>query len=101
MGASVVNYRRHPVALVTYAKGNERISLLAASNNSAPVAGGDEVRRGDLTFHYRSDHGFEVITWSNHGLPYALVSSVLGSARESCLVCHQSMSDRDAFKPGR
>jgi hypothetical protein len=40
------------------------------------VAGGDEVHFGDLTFHYRTDDGFKVITWSNHDLLYALVSSV-------------------------
>lgn len=97
-GASVVTYRGNPVALATYEKENEKISLLAAPNNSAPVAGGDEVRFGGLTFHYRTDEGFKVITWRNHGLSYALVSSVSGSARESCLVCHQNMADHRNFR---
>ena len=99
-GASLVNYRGNPVALVTYEKESEKISLLVASSNSAPVAGGDEVRFGDLTFHYRTDDGFKVITWSNHGLSYALVSNVSGSARDSCLVCHQNMADHHTFRPG-
>jgi ribose 1,5-bisphosphokinase PhnN len=89
------------VALVTYEKKSEKISLLAASSDSALVAGGDEVRFGDLAFHYRTEDGFKVITWSNHGLSYALVSSVSGSARESCLVCHQNMADHHAFRPGQ
>jgi anti-sigma factor RsiW len=97
-GASVVDYRENPVALVIYEKENERISLLVAPSNSAPVAGGDEVHSGDLIFHYRTDDGFKVITWSNHGLSYALVSSVSGSARESCLVCHQNMADHHTFR---
>jgi anti-sigma factor RsiW len=100
-GASVVNYHGNPVALVTYEKRSEKICLLAAPSTSAPVAGGDEVRFGDLTFHYRTDGGFKVITWSNHGLSYALVSSVSGSARESCLVCHQNMADYHTFRPGQ
>lgn len=100
-GASVANYRGNPVALVTYEKKSEKISLLAASSDSALVAGGDEVRFGDLAFHYRTEDGFKVITWSNHGLSYALVSSVSGSARESCLVCHQNMADHHAFRPGQ
>jgi anti-sigma factor RsiW len=87
-GASVMNYRGNPVASVAYQKKREKISLLVAPGDSAPIAGGDEVRSGDLIFHYRTDGGFKVITWSNHGLSYALVSSVSGSARESCLVCH-------------
>ena len=96
-GASLVNYRGNPAALVIYEKEGQAISLLVASSKSAVVAGGDEVRFGTLTFHYRTDYGFKVITWSNHGLSYALVSSVSGSARESCLVCHQSMGDHHNF----
>ena len=96
-GAGLVNYRGNKVALVTYEKQGGKISLLVASSEVAPVAGGDEVRFGELTFHYRTDNGFKVITWSNHGLSYALVSSVSGSARESCMVCHQNMVDRHTF----
>ena len=99
-GASLVKYRGTPAALVTFQKQNERISLLVASTDSAVVAGGDEVRSGNLIFHYRTDQRFKVITWSNHGLSYALVSSVSASARESCMVCHQSMTDHHNFSPG-
>jgi len=99
VGADLVSYQRSPAALVTYEKQNEKISLLVAPSESAVVAGGDEIRSGALTFHYRTDQDFKVITWSNHGLSYALVSSVLGSARESCMVCHQSMPDHRNFKP--
>ena len=100
-GASVVNYKGNPAALITYATQKENISLLVASSKSAVVAGGDEVRAGNLIFHYCSHQGYKVITWNNHDLSYALVSSVSGSARESCLVCHQNMADHDAFKPAR
>jgi mycothiol system anti-sigma-R factor len=97
IGASVVKYRGSPAALVTYEKQKEKISLLVASADSAVVAGGDEVRSGNLTFHYRTDQGFNVVTWTNHGLSYAVVSSMAGSARESCIICHQDMSDRNNF----
>jgi len=100
-GASLVNYRGNPAALVIYEKERQRISLLVASSESAVVAGGDEVRSGTLTFHYRTDDGLKVITWSNHGLSCALVSSVSGSARESCLVCHQNMADHHNFSLGQ
>jgi anti-sigma factor RsiW len=96
-GASLLNYRGHPTALVTYERQNEKVSLLVASSESAVVAGGDEVRSDHLTFHYRTDQGFKVVTWSNRGLSYALVFSVSGPARESCMVCHQSMTDHQKF----
>jgi anti-sigma factor RsiW len=98
-GASLVRYHEKPAALVSYQKQNQKISLMVASADSAVVAGGEEVHSGKLTFHYRTDHGFNVVTWTTHGLSYALVSSVSGSARESCMVCHQSMADRGNFSP--
>src|SRR5262249_22248706 len=66
-GATLVDYKGSPAALVTYETQNDKISLLVDSSRSAVVAGGDEVRFGDLTFHYHNDSGFRVITWSNHG----------------------------------
>lgn len=99
-GASLVKYRGKPAALVTYQKQTEKISLIVASADSAVVAGGEEVHSGKLTFHYRTDQGFNVVTWTTHGLSYALVSSVSGSARESCMVCHQSMADHHNVQPG-
>lgn len=100
-GASLVKYRGQPAALVTYQKQKEKISLLVASADSAVVAGGEEVRSGKLTFHYRSNDGFNVVTWTTHGQSYALVSSVSGPARESCMVCHQSMADHNNLSPSR
>ena len=97
-GATLVNFKGSPAALITYERQNDKISLLVDSSKSASVAGGDEVRFGALTFHYRTHHGFKVITWSNHGLSYALVSNVSGSARDSCLVCHQNMADQRTFR---
>lgn len=98
-GASLVKYSGKPAALVTYQKQNEKISLLVASADSAVVAGGEEVRSGKLTFHYRADEGLNVVTWTTHGLSYALVSSVSGPARDSCMVCHQSMADHHNLNP--
>jgi anti-sigma factor RsiW len=100
-GARLVNYKGSRAALVTYQIQKQSISLLVASSASAVVAGGDQIRSGTLTFHYHRDSGLNVITWSNHGLSYALVSSVSGSARQSCLVCHENMADHDAFRPSR
>jgi len=98
VGARMVSYKGRNAALVMYETQREKISLLVASTRAAEIAGGDEVRSGNLLFHYFSQEEFKVITWSNHGLAYALVSSVSASARESCLVCHQNMPDRDLYR---
>jgi anti-sigma factor RsiW len=96
-GATLVSFKGDPAVLVNYEAPKDKISLLVAPSQSAVVAGGDEVSFGRLTFHYRNESGFRVITWSNHGLSYALVSSVTGPARASCLVCHQSTADQSEF----
>jgi len=100
-GARILNYKGNLSALITYETPKDKISLVVASDKWAVVAGGDEVPFGPLTFHYRRDGGFEVITWTNHGLSYALVSSLSSLRRQSCLVCHQSMADHEAFRSGR
>jgi anti-sigma factor RsiW len=94
-GAGLVSYKGNTAALVAYETPTEKISLLVVSSKSTAVAGGEEVRSGGLTFHYRSGVNFEVITWTNHGLAYALVSSSTGSPQHSCLVCHQNMANQD------
>jgi len=97
MGARLINYKGDYAALTTYEMQGEKISLLVASVKSAVAAGGEEIQSGGLIFHYYRENGFKVITWSNHGLTYALVSLLSGSARQSCLVCHQDMADHENF----
>jgi hypothetical protein len=97
-GARLVNYHGNPAALVTYESPKDKISLFVASSESAVVAGGDEVRFKSLMFHYRTNSGFKVITWSNHVLSYALVYSASGPERTSCLVCHQNLADNESFQ---
>ena len=97
-GASLVQYRGIPAAMVVYEAPSGMISLLVESSKAAVVAGGDESHYGALMFHYRNEGRFKVITWSAHNLSYALVSSIASSAQESCMVCHQSMADHGQFR---
>jgi mycothiol system anti-sigma-R factor len=97
-GASIFDYKQKKVALVVYQMRTKTVSLLVAPAGSAILAGGEEVHLGKLTFHYRSSGNLQVVTWSNHGLAYALVSPQNGSSAEaSCLVCHQDMADHGVF----
>ena len=94
VGAALVRYRGSYAALVQYAMQNEPISLLVASSRFAGAAGGEEISSRGLTFHYQTKAEFNVITWTTHGLTYALISSLHSSARQSCLVCHQNMAGK-------
>jgi anti-sigma factor RsiW len=96
-GGRLVNYKDGYAALVSYRMQQQTISLLVDSSQSATATGGEEVPSGGIVFHYSKQMGFTVITWSTHGLTYALVSSLPGSGRQSCLVCHQNMASGDNF----
>jgi mycothiol system anti-sigma-R factor len=100
-GGRLVDYKGSQAAFVSYTSARKQpVSLLVASAKFAAVAGGDEVHAGNLTFHYHTDDRFKVATWVSDGVAYALVSDVSGSSQGSCLVCHQSMADRDSFRTG-
>jgi mycothiol system anti-sigma-R factor len=92
-GGRLVNYNSGYAALVAYQMQQQQISLLVSSSRSAVASGGEEVPSGGIIFHFSQEASFNVITWSNHGLTYALISSLPGSGRQSCLVCHQNMAD--------
>lgn len=96
-GSRLISFRGGNAALATYEMERDKISLLVISDESARAEGGEAVESGNLTFHYHAVGDFKVITWSNHGLTYALVSSLSGSAQQSCLVCHQNMADHLKF----
>jgi anti-sigma factor (TIGR02949 family) len=100
-GGRLVNYKGGYAALVAYQMQQQKISLLVSSSRSAVAAGGEEFPSAGIIFHYRKQADFNVITWSNHGLTYALVSSLHGSGRQSCLVCHQNMADGGHFSAPR
>lgn len=97
VGSRLIDFKGSYAALTTYEMQEQKISLLVISDKSARAEGGEEVQSGRLTFHDHNIGGFKVTTWSNHGLTYALVSSLPGSARQSCLVCHQNMADHLRF----
>ena len=97
-GGRVVSFRGGHAALVAYHSQREEISLLVASSKSAAAAGGNALRSNGLVFYFTSKGGFNVVTWTSHGLTYALVSSLHGSAQHSCLVCHQSFANSNEFR---
>jgi len=101
IGGRLVSYKSGYAALVSYRMQAQTISLLITSDKFAGAAGGDIVRSGGITFHHNQRESLNIITWSNHGLTYALVSSLPGSGRQPCLVCHENMADRQQFAARR
>jgi hypothetical protein len=73
----------------------QQISLLVTSSAVVLPSGGEEIASKGMTFHYDSIDGLKVITWSDRGLTYALVSDLEERGQQSCIVCHQGTKDQD------
>ncbi len=97
-GARLVGYREDYAAYVAYRMYQRPISLVVTSDSVARPSGGEQIVSHGLTFHFDSIHGFKVITWSDRGLTYALVSDLEERGQESCVVCHQGAQDRDLIE---
>jgi hypothetical protein len=70
-------------------------SLIVTRDSVAVASGGLQVDYKKVSFHYATVQGYKVVTWSMHGLTYALVSQETNNTQGSCMVCHSAMGDRD------
>jgi anti-sigma factor RsiW len=94
-GARLVGYKKDYAAYVAYRMHNRPISLVMTSDVVARASGGEEIVSNGMTFHYDTINGLKVITWSDRGLTYALVSDLEERGQQSCILCHQGTKDQD------
>ena len=98
-GARLVAYKNDYAAYVAYRMNNQPISLVITSDNVAQTSGGEEIKAKGLLFHYNAIEGLKVLTWSDRGLTYALVSDLEERGQKSCVVCHQDIKEQDFIAP--
>jgi mycothiol system anti-sigma-R factor len=94
-GARLVSYKNDYAAYVAYEMRTRPISLVVTSDRVAEPTDGEQIVAKGITFHYNSINGLKVLTWSDRGLTYALVSDLEERGQQSCLVCHQGVKDQD------
>jgi hypothetical protein len=94
-GARLVQISNKTAALIVYQMHTGPVSLIVVPDSLAVASGGVEVNFKKVSFHYSTVDGYKVVTWSVHGLTYALVSQEGNSTQQSCMVCHSAMGDRD------
>ena len=98
-GARLVGYQNDYAAYVAYRMKDRPISLVITSDSVARPSGGEAIQARRLTFHYNAIDGLKVLTWSDRGLTYALVSDLEERGRQACIVCHEGTKDRDLLEP--
>jgi len=99
-GARIVKIAGKPAAFIAYEVGTPKVQMMPASlmvtrDSVAVASGGLQVDYKKVSFHYTTVQGYKVVTWSMHGLTYALVSQEATNTQGSCMVCHSAMGDRD------
>ena len=94
-GARLVGYKNDYAAYVAYQMRTRPISLVVTSDKVAQPTDGEQIVAKGITFHYNSINGLKVLTWSDRGLTYALVSDLEERGQQSCVVCHQGVKDKD------
>src|SRR5258708_9605617 len=98
-GARLVGYKNDYAAYVAYQMRTRPISLVVDSDKVAQSTDRGQIVAKGITFHYNSINGLKVLTWSDRGLTYALVSDLEERGQESCVVCHQGVKDKDFIEP--
>ncbi len=98
-GARLISFQNDYAAYVAYRMKERPISLVITSASAVEPTGGEVIAAGSLKFHYNAIDGLKVLTWTDRGLTYALVSDLEERGQQSCIVCHQGAKDQDFIKP--
>jgi len=98
-GARLVGFQNDYAAYVAYQMKERPISLVITSASAVEPTGGEEIAAGGLKFHYNAIDGLKVLTWSDRGLTYALVSDLEERGQQSCIVCHEGAKDQNFIEP--
>jgi anti-sigma factor RsiW len=98
VGARRMQYDGRDVAYLAYTMNTGPISLLVASGANVIPSRGQTYTSGKLVFHFSAEQGLKLITWTDRGLSYALVSDLQVSGAQSCIVCHGSKAERQRFE---
>ena len=94
-GARTVPVGGKAAAYIAYQMQTGPVSLMVTPDSVAVASGGVKVDFRKVSFHYGMVEGYKVVTWSLHGLTYALVSQEGNGSQRSCMLCHSAMKDRD------
>ncbi|MBK7994962.1 MAG: zf-HC2 domain-containing protein [Blastocatellia bacterium] len=94
-GARLVGFKNDYAAYISYQMQQRPISLIVTANTVALPDGGEKIISKGLTFHCEVIDGLKVISWTDHGLTYALISDLAERGQQSCVVCHTGTKDKD------
>lgn len=94
-GARLVALNNDYAALVSYEMDNQPMTLLVAPSKSAIPHGKRKVKFKDIDFYLDSKNGYNILSWTDKGLTYALVFDFENfDWKRPCIVCHSSGTEK-------
>ncbi|CUS96868.1 anti-sigma factor family protein [Candidatus Chrysopegis kryptomonas] len=88
-GARLVALNNDYAALVSYEMDNHPMTLLVAPSQSATPHGAKKVKFKEIDFYLDNQNGFNILSWTDKGLTYALVFDFNNfDWKKPCIVCH-------------
>lgn len=88
-GARLVALNNDYAALVSYEMDGHPMTLLVAPSESAIPHGKRKVNFKDINFYLDTKDGFNILSWKDKGLTYALVFDFENfDWKKPCIVCH-------------
>ncbi len=88
-GARLVALNNDYAALVSYEMDNHLMTLLVAPSQSATPHGAKKVKFKEIDFYLDNQNGFNILSWKDKGLTYALVFDFNNfDWTKPCIVCH-------------
>ena len=84
------------MAAVVYAVDGVPVVLVTARQRDVPDA--PRWSLGGKRVHHRDVAGAHLLTWSNSGKAYALVSELPRLGRDACLLCHADPRRRELIR---
>jgi anti-sigma factor RsiW len=98
VGARLLQHLNDDVGYLAYEMDDKPISLLMASSPGTAPGSGERYRSGNLTFHFVYDKGLRLISWTDAGINYCLVTELDARGAESCVICHGSPGELRKFE---
>lgn len=94
-GARLVALNNDYAALVSYEMDNHPMTLLVAPSKTAIPHGKRKVKFKEINFYLDSENGYNILSWTDKGLTYALVFDFENfDWKRPCVVCHSGGAEK-------
>lgn len=87
-GGRLVEFQGGKAVFLAYEMGQHRLSLLMTSAKGVNLSGAEGFNLEQTRFYQFANHGFQILSWTQEGLAYVIVSEKQELNKQACMICH-------------